>query len=382
MWRLNYECATSWKHLEDTLVLISRTLLAEVGLPLPLHFKYFPLPSTKGYLQTHGTSDTAMQCMAKSRDTFVPLLALCSMAISFVIRKDRDATDTSWPLWMKVLKETHGIHEAWLENLRQSPIAQFGLGLHLGVIINVSSCQWLNFVPALLNSHVPIWFYWGNTNPDHTRPSLSHANRPSIDQYCPTVHEILSAAAAHDLPPTSPTHYDQTPYPQEPPKPEVGSQQRQGETWQEFFTRQDIRHAEMVQRKSEIDRQRRKSREDAAAAKPYPGRHGPTVFMWTDDEEEDGSTEQSINKEKVTYLTSPRLPKRTNLLNFWVVSFYFSGACYDNLCIARSICTTTRHGSRLPWTTYPFKRPQCPANGYFHQVLRLTTGATIESSPN
>ena len=53
LWRLNSECATSWKHLEDALVLISRTLLAEAGLPLPLHFKYFPLPSTKGYLSWH-----------------------------------------------------------------------------------------------------------------------------------------------------------------------------------------------------------------------------------------------------------------------------------------------------------------------------------------
>ena len=40
----------------------------------------------------------------------------------------------------------------------------------------------------------------------------------------------------------------------------------------------------MVQCESEIDQQRRKSHEDAAAAKPYPGRHGPTVFMWTDDD--------------------------------------------------------------------------------------------------
>ena len=36
----------------------------------------------------------------------------------------------------EVFKETDGIHEAWLENLRQSPIAQFRLGLHLGVIID------------------------------------------------------------------------------------------------------------------------------------------------------------------------------------------------------------------------------------------------------
>ena len=40
----------------------------------------------------------------------------------------------------------------------------------------------------------------------------------------------------------------------------------------------------MAQRESEIDRQRRKSREDAAAARAYPGKKGPTVFMWTDDD--------------------------------------------------------------------------------------------------
>ena len=109
---------------------------------------------------------------------------------------------------------------------------------------------------------------------------------------------------------------------------------------------------------------------------------GDYGFVSTDDEEEDSGTEQSIDEERVMYLTSPRSPKGTNLLNFWAVSFYFSGACYDNLCVARSICTTTQHGSRLPWTTYPFKCLQCPANGFFHQVLRLTPGATIESSPN
>jgi len=63
----------------------------------------------------------AMQSMAKSCDIFMPLMAMCSMAISFMNNKDHDATDTSWPLWMKLLEEKCGIHEAWLENLRCSP---------------------------------------------------------------------------------------------------------------------------------------------------------------------------------------------------------------------------------------------------------------------
>src|SRR5882724_6978676 len=265
LWRLNSECATSWKCLEDALVQISNTLLGEVGVPLPLHFNYFPLPSTKGYLQTHSTSEMAMQSAAKSCDMFMPLMAMCSMAISFVNSKDCDATNTSW-------------------NLRQSLITQFRLGLRLGVIVDVSSCQWLNFTPAMLDSHVPIWYYWGNVNPDLTHPTLSHANRPSIDQYCPMKYEISSAATAHELTPTSTTQYGLASYSQELPKPEAGSGQCQGESWQQFFARQDIRHAEMAQRESEIDQQRRKRHKDASAARAYSGKKGPTVFMWTDDD--------------------------------------------------------------------------------------------------
>jgi len=39
-----------------------------------------------------------------------------------------------------------------------------------------------------------------------------------------------------------------------------------------------FRHAEMAQRESEIDRQRRKSREDAAAARAYPGKERSYCF--------------------------------------------------------------------------------------------------------
>src|SRR5882724_8447903 len=114
LWRLNSECAMSWKCLEDRLVHISNTLLGEVGEPLPLHFNYFPLPSTKGYLQTHSTSETDMRSMAKSCDTFMPLMAMCTMAISFMNSKDHDTTNTSWPLWMKLLKEKCGsMRDAW-----------------------------------------------------------------------------------------------------------------------------------------------------------------------------------------------------------------------------------------------------------------------------
>src|SRR5882724_9446037 len=89
---------------------------------------------------------------------------------------------------------------------------------------------------------------------------------------------------AHELAPTYTTQYGLTSYSQELPKPKARSCQHQGETWQQFFSRQDIRHAEMAQHESEIDQQRRKSHEDAVAARAYPGKKGPTVFMWTNDD--------------------------------------------------------------------------------------------------
>ncbi len=61
---------------------------------------------------------------------------------------------------------------------------------------------------------------------------------------------------------------------------------------------------------------------------------GDYGFISSDDEEADiGGAEQSIDEERVAYLTSPRAPKGTNLLDFWAVSFYFSHARYDILML-------------------------------------------------
>ena len=106
LWRLHSDTTVSWKCLEDALVYILNTLMNEAGVPVPLDFGYFALPSTKGYLRSHGTADTAMRCASRSRDTFVPLMAMCSMAISLVNCKDHDATTGSRPLWMQLLKDS------------------------------------------------------------------------------------------------------------------------------------------------------------------------------------------------------------------------------------------------------------------------------------
>jgi hypothetical protein len=172
---------------------------------------------------------------------------MCSMAISFINCMDREATTTLRPLWMKILKERCGVHEAWMENLKQPCVAQFEKNMQLSVIVDVVSCQWLNLVPAMLDSHISIWYYWGSINPELSQPgrhTLACANRVSIDECCPTTSEITSASAPHEPPPPSPLPNDPTLNFKEAPKPEPGSRQHQGETWQQFFARQEVRHAE------------------------------------------------------------------------------------------------------------------------------------------
>src|SRR6266481_7803792 len=115
----------------------------------------------------------------------VPLMAMCSMAISLVNCKDHDATTGSRPLWMQLLKDKCSVHEAWMETLKQSPIAQFGSDLRLGIIVDVQSCQWLHFIPAMLDSHVPIWFYCSH-------PSQVQGSGKKLVSFWPTQHLLLT----------------------------------------------------------------------------------------------------------------------------------------------------------------------------------------------
>jgi hypothetical protein len=84
-------------------------------------------------------------------------------------------------------------------------------------------------------------------------------------------------------PPTS-----STPPPTTPPlfpQPAPGSRQRYGETWQEFFAREDRRHAAIVARETPQEQQTRLSRIRAQENHPVPGRRGPRVFEWVENED-------------------------------------------------------------------------------------------------
>ena len=62
-----------------------------------------------------------------------------------------------------------------------------------------------------------------------------------------------------------------------------GRSQRPNETWNEFITRQNKRRIEKLLNENDNQRQIREGRERSAAKKSCPGKKGPTVFVWEND---------------------------------------------------------------------------------------------------
>jgi hypothetical protein len=82
-----------------------------------------------------------------------------------------------------------------------------------------------------------------------------------------------------------PTSYPSPPVPAGFPPVKVGSKQLPGETWKAFFERRTRENAEKERNENPNDRQARLNRAKAHETHQAPGRKGPVVFHW---EENDG----------------------------------------------------------------------------------------------
>jgi pimeloyl-ACP methyl ester carboxylesterase len=159
-------------------------------------------------------------------------MALCSMGISFYITNHEPYGND--PKWVKILTNEAKIHPEWVQQLRDSPIANFTDSVpKVGVVIDVHQCKWLGHLPRLIRAHIPIWFVWSTLDkPLRTSP------QPEVAKYLPNSAQVQAALQQWELeqlPPTpsGPT-VDVTSSPKFP-QPNPGSRQKYGETWQEFF---------------------------------------------------------------------------------------------------------------------------------------------------
>ena len=279
--------AKSWKTLEQSCRQIATVLRALFERNNPKIFLVCPVPdkpSQFGYFTAHSTKKKARAALSESLDSFVLLFAYVSFCIA-INRLTNDPTSISLspltpPGWFRELSaQRHGIHPEWLQLLADSPISNFSTApRRRGSIINVSRCSWIHLVPYMLDANVPIWFYWG-VPPVFVQPLV----RGALD-FAPRSHPQCRA------PPLSVDNPSQSglPTPSQSIRLPVpsglgGPGQLPGETWKDFMTRQNRRRKKILSKESAVARQAREGRENTATKRSCPGKKGPTVYIWEDE---------------------------------------------------------------------------------------------------
>jgi hypothetical protein len=284
--------AKSWKTLEQSLRTICNVLNTTFLQDHPKVFLSVNTPSKPsdfGYFTTHPTEETARTALSQSLDAFVILLACVSFYIAISrIQGDplsiSSSTSESKPRWLRDLADRKNrIHPEWLQLLADSPVANFTSGpQRLGGIVNVSRCSWLHLVPYMIEANVPLWFYWG------IPPTLGQPLVNGVLKYAPISHPLRSDAPSLPLSqpvtaPSQPVAGPSQPVAARVPSGLAGPGQLLNETWKDFMQRQNKRRKVKLQNESEAQRRTREGREMTAVKRQCPGKKGPTVYIWEED---------------------------------------------------------------------------------------------------
>jgi hypothetical protein len=311
VWILSRKFARQWQLLENCLISVTRILFLAANVTVPVGFKWFKPPSEYFYLQTSDTRQQMIERVMNARDAFIPLMAICSYAIAFT----PNFTHAS-PPWTAKLRE-EGIHPEWVSMLEKSQLADFSPdNRRLGVFLQ-PTCNYLDNIPRMLRANIPIWFCWDNPRDFAGNPWVYKTFCPTSEEVCRArvvaseLEEWRRMAEASMTTPVDLTaipssvslesHSDSTSVqdtataardslsqrPESPrrqyPVPGLFSDQRRGESMEQYFERRAARHARMEHRESPAARQSRLDREREACRQRCPGLGSNVkVFTWED----------------------------------------------------------------------------------------------------
>jgi hypothetical protein len=82
VYRLSPSVAETQQRLELALIFVTESLNTQSRFALPLDFRFFRVPESFSYMRTHKQRRFAIKCAMMSQDAFIPLMAMCSMAIA------------------------------------------------------------------------------------------------------------------------------------------------------------------------------------------------------------------------------------------------------------------------------------------------------------
>ena len=205
-------------------------------------------------------------CIAINRTPTDPLSVSSSDPLSFSSSPDK-------PRWFRDLAiGKDKVHPQFLQHLADSPISNFTPGpQRLGTVINVARCSWLFLVPYLIRANVPVWLYWG------VPPAFGQPLDPNALFFAPRSHPQYRAAPSSQITPPQPVG------PCVPSGYEDTKQQLPGESWREYMIRQTKRRKAKHEKEDLAQRTIREGREQSASKHSCPGKRGPAVYVWEED---------------------------------------------------------------------------------------------------
>ncbi|KDQ63888.1 hypothetical protein JAAARDRAFT_682625 [Jaapia argillacea MUCL 33604] len=286
-WRLEASVREQWDVLEQVLTSLATISLLHGSLRCFLVKSCAtPAPRSKRYLDGFSSSRSARVACMNSLHAFDLLIASCSFGIA-------TCSTTNWR------EELAVYHPTYSDLLCVSPINSFNPGSRVGVIINVSCCDWMDWVPNLVSRNVPVWLWWGTPEwplsppqPRQKWPLWLDNAAPNDEDRCRFLFgNPLSIYHPLSAPPT-PSHPSTPSHPgtsfhlsdQHRPIPHDTSAPFEGESFVDFFARRK-RTTELAVQSGGQKSQSIISRREHSLRLQCPGNTGARVFQWFFDDQ-------------------------------------------------------------------------------------------------
>ncbi|KAJ8077489.1 hypothetical protein PM082_001920 [Marasmius tenuissimus] len=308
-YRLDEKLASSWDTLERWLKNMIKQLILLGDPPsslVPKTFQTWPYPARSRYLTFEGTPASVQRMAARTKNSFLPLIATCSMLLFWCQRRFEKTNEEGIAFeWLKLLKtendpseQTQRQHRTWISELLHSFVGDPDT-LRVGTILDGTKEDCADWLSHLKHVNMPIYIYWGYLDKLSGSPLAS----PDADYRHWAVRSDESYRQLYRLAPRNSDIVNLSERVASgffaPPKPcqislvspdtdtevmaiplQSGSGQQPGERVEAYFLRQREYQKGLILNESVSHREQRWEHERDNERKPQPGKNGPRIWYW------------------------------------------------------------------------------------------------------
>lgn len=274
----------SWERLEIGLNYIGSRLLQHPSVKesvksLPSEHRHFPSPSCFGYLKSSANKKQTICRIKSSQEAFVILMGDLSMLMHLA---SVSLETSELPEWARDLITWENVHPEWMKNLIYSELNDRSCPQY-GAIIDIQTCRFLKLVPMMIERGIPVLFRWPRNKVLFLQEvkTLSSTVARYVD-YGPREQDgdYIEEVLQRDLKRTK-SILGLQPASNEYPEPFPGSRQLRGESWQQFFSRQEEIHKQMRRTESSEEIAERFKREKNRLETKRADKEIDVCFRWT-----------------------------------------------------------------------------------------------------